>query len=164
MTQVSDAMTRGVRTIGPSETLLRAAQAMTELDIGAIPVCDGERLLGMVTDRDIVVRGVAQGYASDQACVSDVMTEEAEWCFEDDSVEDVLDKMRSHQIRRLAVIDREKHLVGMVSIGDLAVKVHGADTNEALDGISQPAAPDRSGQSQASGSAGGGSSTGEPRQ
>lgn len=163
MNQVADAMTRGVRTICPSDTLIQAAQAMTELDIGALPVCDGDRLLGMVTDRDIVVRGVAQGCANDQACVSEVMTEEAEWCYADEPMDRVLDKMRSEQIRRLPVVDRDKRLVGMISLGDVAVKAEGSDVHATLSAISDPAEPDRSGQSQASGSAGGGSASGEAR-
>lgn len=116
MNQVADAMTRGVRTICPSDTLVQAAQAMTELDIGSLPVCDGERLLGMVTDRDIVVRGVAKGQANDQVCVFEVMTEEPAWCYDDDRVDAVLEKMRALQIRRLPVIDRNKRLVGMLSL------------------------------------------------
>lgn len=163
MNQVADAMTRGVRTICPSDTLTQAAQAMTELDIGALPVCDGERLLGMVTDRDIVVRGVAQGCANDQACVSEVMTEEAEWCYADEPTEKVWERMRSQQIRRLPVVDRDKRLVGMISLGDLAVKARDADLSQTLEGISTPAEPDRSGQSQASGSAGGGAASDKAR-
>lgn len=141
MNQVADAMTRGVRTICPSDNLVQAARAMTELDIGALPVCDGDRLLGMVTDRDIVVRGVAQGQASDQVHVAEVMTEDAAWCYADDKVEEVLDRMRALQIRRLPVVDRNKRLVGMLSLGDVAVKAGDADTGGALKGISDPAEP-----------------------
>lgn len=141
MTQVFEAMTRGVRTIGPSDTLIEAAKAMTDLDVGALPVCDGERLLGMVTDRDIVIRGVAQGCANDQACVSDVMTEEVLWCYEDQDVEAVLDKMRGQQVRRVPVVDHDKRLVGMLSLGDVAVKAQDADMNDTLEGISEPAEP-----------------------
>ncbi len=163
MNQAADAMTRGVRTLCPGDTLTQAAQAMTELDIGALPVCDGERLLGMVTDRDIVVRGVAQGCASNQACVSEVMTEEAAWCYADEPMDNVLQQMRTQQIRRLPVVDRDKRLVGMITLGDLAVKARDADLSETLEGISSPAEPDRSGRSQASGSAGGGSTSGKAR-
>ncbi|NBD22109.1 CBS domain-containing protein [Aquabacterium fontiphilum] len=144
MTQVFEAMTRGVRTIGPSDTLIEAAKAMTDLDVGALPVCDGERLLGMVTDRDIVIRGVAQGCANDQACVSDVMTEDVLWCYEDQDVESVLDKMRGQQVRRVPVVDQDKRLVGMLSLGDVAVKAQDADMNDTLEGISEPAEPMRS--------------------
>ncbi|TAK34899.1 MAG: CBS domain-containing protein, partial [Lysobacteraceae bacterium] len=116
-------------------------QAMTELDIGALPVCDGDRLVGMITDRDIVVRGVAQGQANDRMHVAEVMTEEAAWCYDDDKVEEVLDRMRALQIRRLPVVDRHKRLVGMLSLGDIAVKAEGEDTGEALKGISAPSEP-----------------------
>jgi CBS domain-containing protein len=141
MNQVADAMTRGVRTVCPSDNLVQAAQAMTELDIGALPVCDGDRLVGMITDRDIVVRGVAQGQANDRMHVAEVMTEEAAWCYDDDKVEEVLDRMRALQIRRLPVVDRHKRLVGMLSLGDIAVKATGEDTGEALKGISDPSEP-----------------------
>lgn len=140
MNQVADAMTRGVRTICPSDNLVQAARAMTELDIGALPVCDGDRLLGMVTDRDIVVRGVAQGQASEQTHVAEVMTEDAAWCYDDDKVDEVLDRMRALQIRRLPVVDRHKRLVGMLSLGDIAVKAE-EPTSEALKGISDPSEP-----------------------
>jgi CBS domain-containing protein len=141
MNQVADAMTRGVRTVCPSDNLVQAAQAMTELDIGALPVCDGDRLVGMITDRDIVIRGVAQGQANDRMHVAEVMTEEAAWCYDDDKVEEVLDRMRALQIRRLPVVDRHKRLVGMLSLGDIAVKATGEDTGEALKGISDPSEP-----------------------
>ncbi|AWI55188.1 CBS domain-containing protein [Aquabacterium olei] len=157
MTQVSQAMTRGVRTIAPHDTLVAAAQAMEELDIGALPVCDGDRLVGMLTDRDIVIRAVAQSCAIEDTKVSDVMTEDTVCCFEDQSIDEVQEQMSDSQIRRVPVVDREKHLVGMLSLGDLAVK-GGGRIDGTLEAISQPAEPDRSGQSQASGGAGGGSS------
>ena len=157
MTQVSQAMTRGVRTIAPHDSLVAAAQAMEELDIGALPVCDGDRLVGMLTDRDIVVRAVAQSCAIEETRVADVMSEDTVCCFEDQSIDEVQQQMSDARIRRMPVVDREKHLVGMVSLGDLAVKGDG-DTEGTLEAISQPAEPDRSGQSQASAGAGGGSS------
>lgn len=157
MTQVSQAMTRGVRTIAPHDTLVAAAQAMEELDIGALPVCDGDRLVGMLTDRDIVIRAVAQSCAIEDTKVADVMTEDTVCCFEDQSIDEVQEQMSDSQIRRVPVVDREKHLVGMLSLGDLAVKGDGR-MDDTLEAISQPAEPDRSGQSQASGGAGGGSS------
>lgn len=157
MTQVSQAMTRGVRTIAPHDTLVAAAQAMEELDIGALPVCDGDRLVGMLTDRDIVIRAVAQSCAIEDTTVADVMTEDTVCCFEDQSIDEVQEQMSDSQIRRVPVVDREKHLVGMLSLGDLAVK-GGGRLDDTLEAISQPAEPDRSGQSQASGGTGGGSS------
>lgn len=158
MTLVSQAMTRGVRAMAPTESIMKAAQAMDELDVGVIPVCDGERLVGMVTDRDIVLRGVAQGCAADNTPLSAVMTPDACWCFEDQSVDEAIEQMREAQIRRLPVVDRDKRLVGMLSLGDLATKADGGEAGEALQEISEPSRPDRSSQSSASGSAGGGSS------
>lgn len=111
-------MTRGVRSMAPDETLMTAAQAMDELGIGAIPVCDGERLVGMVTDRDIVLRGVAQGAVVDETPLSEVMSKDARWCFEDQPVADVVEEMRAARIRRVPVVDRARHLVGMLLLGD----------------------------------------------
>lgn len=163
MTQVADVMTRGVRTMPPTETMMKAAQAMEELDVGVIPVCDGDRLIGMVTDRDIVLRGVAQGRPADSTPLRDVMTQNAQWCFEDQSVDEAAEQMRMAQVRRLPVVDRDQHLVGILSLGDVSVKASRQTAGEALEEISEPAAPDRSGQSQASGTAGGGSASGQPR-
>jgi len=163
MRQVSDVMTRGVRTLSPNDTLLVAAQAMQELDVGAIPVCQADHLVGMVTDRDIVVRGVAQGCAADHTPLNDVMSRDVQCCFEDQPLDEVLEQMRDAQIRRIPVVDRAEHLVGIVSLGDVAVKADETRAGEALESISEPAAPDRSGQSQASGAAGGGSAAGQAR-
>ncbi len=156
MTQVSEAMTRGVRSMAPTESVMKAAQAMDELNVGVIPVCDGERLVGMVTDRDIVLRAVAQGCAADRTPLSDVMSEHVRWCYADDAIEDVAEQMRQAQIRRLPVVDREQHLVGIVSLGDLAAKGEDEQAEDVLRDVSEPAEPDRSGQSAASGPAGGG--------
>jgi CBS domain-containing protein len=163
MRQVSDVMTRGVRTLSPDDTVMAAAQAMQELDVGVIPVCRADQLVGMVTDRDIVLRGVAQGCAADRTPLDDVMSRDVQWCFDDQPLEEVLEQMREAQIRRLPVVDRDEHLVGIVSLGDVAVKADETRAGEALESISEPAEPDRSGQSQASGSAGGGSASGEAR-
>ena len=157
MTQVSQAMTTGVRSMAPNESVMKAAQAMSELDVGVIPVCDGDRLVGMVTDRDIVLRGVAQGCPADQTPLSSVMTRDAVWCYEDQSVEEVAEKMRESQVRRMPVVDRDQHLVGMLSLGDIATKAGMREGGEALKEISEPSEPDRSSQSAASGAAGGGS-------
>lgn len=163
MTQVSQVMTRGVRAMSPNDTMIKAAQAMEELDVGVIPVCDGDRLVGMVTDRDLVIRGVAQGRPADNTRLNEVMSPEVRWCYDDQSVDEVAEQMRDAQIRRVPVVDHDKHLVGMLSLGDVAVKADESEAGAALQGISEPAQPDRSGQSQASGAAGGGSSTGKPR-
>jgi CBS domain-containing protein len=143
MNQVADVMTRNVRTVSPQDSIQHAAQCMDELNVGVVPVCDGSRLLGMVTDRDIAVRGVAAGKMGD-ASVTEVMSEHVRWCFEDQDIDEVMDEMRDAQIRRLPVVDRDKKLVGIVSLGDLADR--GADemrVGETLKDISTPSEPDR---------------------
>ncbi|SDH41131.1 CBS domain-containing protein [Variovorax sp. OV700] len=157
MTRVSELMTRGVRTLSPSDSVALAAQAMDELDIGSVPVCDGQRLMGMVTDRDIVLRVVAQKLSLETA-VSDVMSKDVKWCTDSDNVETVMDEMAGYQIRRMPVVDGDRRLVGMLSLGDAAAKGDAGKAGDTLNIISQPAEPDRSKQSAASGPAGGGAS------
>ena len=129
MPHVSDIMTRDVRFIAPREKLQRAAQMMSELDVGALPVCDGNRLVGMVTDRDIIVRGTAAGHAPAEACVADVMTERVCWCFEDEPLDEVMRQMADSQVRRIPVVsrDEERRLMGIVALADLAHRDAGAD-------------------------------------
>ncbi len=161
MTQVAEVMTRGVRSMSPRDSLQFAAQAMDELDVGVIPVCDQERLVGMVTDRDITVRGVAQGRPADSTPVSEVMSEDVLCCFEDQSIEEATEQMRAAQVRRLPVLDKDKHLVGMLALGDVATKAGSDEAGEALTEISEPSEPDRSGNSAAGGKAAGGSASGK---
>jgi CBS domain-containing protein len=165
MTTVADVMTRGVRSMTPQDTVVLAAQAMDELNVGVIPVCDGEKLVGMVTDRDIVIRGVAQQADTKTMKLADVMSTNVRCAKEDEDVDDVLSQMAETQIRRMPVIDRQERLVGMITIGDIAAKDPDDDVDVAisLGDISEPAEPDRSGQSKASGAAGGGSAAGKPR-
>jgi CBS domain-containing protein len=160
MRQVADVMTRGVRSMAPTDTLQLAAQAMDELNVGALPVCDHERVVGVLTDRDIVVRAVAQGRPAQSTPLSEVMSGDVECVCEDDPLEEVSEKMEQHQIRRMPVLSTEGKLVGMLSLGDLAAKAHTPLAGEALAGISQPAAPDRSGNTSAAGAAAGGSASG----
>lgn len=160
MELVCDVMTRGVRALSPADTLQLAAQAMEELAVGAVPICDGQRLVGMVTDRDLTVRGMAQGLDAQGTPLSQVMSDEVRWCYADQSVEEAARIMRDAQVRRLPVVDRDKRLVGMLSLGDVAVKSASHQAVGALQDISQPAEPDRSGLSAASGSAGGGADAG----
>jgi CBS domain-containing protein len=163
MTRVADVMTRGVRTLAPHDSIVKAAQAMEELDVGVIPVCDAQRLVGVVTDRDIVLRGVAQSRQIEKTQLKDVMSQQPCCCDEDDSIETVAEKMREAQVRRIPVVNHDRQLVGIVSLGDLAVKADMGEAGETLESISEPAEPDRSGQSQASGASGGGSASGQPR-
>jgi len=165
MTTVADVMTRGVRTLTPTDSVSQAAQAMDELNVGVIPVCDGEKLVGMVTDRDIVVRGVAQECDMKTTQLADVMSTNVRCATEDQSVDDVLGQMADSQIRRMPVVDGQQRLVGIVSLGDIADKdsANEVDLATSLADISSPSEPDRSGQSQASGAAGGGAADGKAR-
>ena len=137
MPAISEMMTRDVRTVGPDTTLQQAAQLLQELDIGSLPVCDGKRLLGMVTDRDMTVRGTAAGLAPQSTPVKDVMTDSISYCLETDSVDDVARKMGERQLRRMPVIDGERNLVGIVALGDLATN-RARNTDKVLRKISEP--------------------------
>ncbi|MEO6743827.1 MAG: CBS domain-containing protein [Caldimonas sp.] len=137
MTTIQQIMTRGVELIQRDDTIQHAAERMRALDVGSLPVADGKALAGMVTDRDITVRGVASGMIPQEALVSDVMTEEVRWCQETDTVEQVLAQMGDAQVRRLAVLNEAREVVGIVALGDLATR-QSADTDEALREISSP--------------------------
>jgi CBS domain-containing protein len=139
MTTVNDVMTRDVRTLTPSDTVASAAKAMEELDVGVIPVCEGDKLLGMVTDRDIVVRAVAQGLDGNTP-LARVMSTDIRTARETDDLDTVLADMASSQIRRLPVLDGAERLVGIISIGDIAVKGQDEeDVGQSLADISSPA-------------------------
>ncbi|MBA4263926.1 MAG: CBS domain-containing protein [Comamonadaceae bacterium] len=158
MQKVAEVMTRGVRSMLPHDTVLHAAQAMEELNIGAIPVCEGGRVIGVVTDRDIVVRAVAQELPVGSTLLNEVMTNQVTCIFEDEDLNAVMAKMQHSQIRRLPVLDDKERLVGMLSLGDMASKAETGSAGDALADISEPAQPERGGMSSASGHAGGGAS------
>ncbi|HHV7518677.1 TPA: CBS domain-containing protein [Burkholderia orbicola] len=141
MTRVSEVMTRDAATIGPTQSLREAARLMNDLNVGALPVCDGTRLIGMLTDRDIVVRAVSMGVPPDEA-VEGVVSGPANWCYEDDDISAVQKKMEDAQIRRVPVVDRQKRLVGIVALGDLASAADGA-MSSTLGTVSAPSRPDR---------------------
>lgn len=145
MTTVAEVMTRGVRTMKPDDKVVDAARCMDELNVGVIPVCDGEKLVGMVTDRDIVVRGVAVGEVGNMK-LADVMSAHVRSVHEDEDVEEVLSEMAEAQIRRMPVIDGNDRLVGIVTLGDIAAKnpEDEVDVATSLGDISSPAEPDRS--------------------
>jgi len=144
MKQIRDVMTANPRTVGPEDSLRMAAQFMDELNVGVLPVCEGEKVIGMVTDRDIAVRGVAQGLSPDEGQVREVMSASVRTCYDDEQVDDVLDEMADVQIRRVPVLDREQRLVGIVSLGDLAEdRGQQGRVAEALRDISTPSQPDR---------------------
>lgn len=139
MTTVTDVMTRNVRTMAPGNTVADAAKAMRELDVGVIPVCEGDKLLGMVTDRDIVLRAVAEGLNGGTP-LSAVMSTDIHTARETDDLDTVLADMASRQIRRLPVLDGSKRLAGIISIGDIAVKgQEEEDVGQSLADISSPA-------------------------
>lgn len=150
MTTVADVMTRGVRTMRPTDSVVDAARCMDELNVGVIPVCDGDKLVGMVTDRDIVVRGVAQQGQVQDMKLADVMSAHVRCAREDDDVEQVLGEMAEAQIRRLPVVDGNERLVGIVTLGDIAAKnpQDEGDVAMSLGDISSPAEPDRPGAGQ----------------
>lgn len=133
--QVADVMTRNVRIARPDQSIREAAELMSECDCGALPVGEGDRLVGMVTDRDIVTRAVAFGMGCDTR-VGEVMSESVKYCFEDESLEQVGRNMADVQLRRLPVLDRDKRLVGILALGDLAC-AQGRDAAHALSGISE---------------------------
>ena len=135
--RVSDCMTRGVETTSPQETIRDAAKMMAECDAGALPVGENDRLVGVITDRDIAIRAVAEGKGPD-AKVRDVMSAEVRYCFEDDDVDEVLRNMGELQVRRLPVLSRDKRLVGIVSLSDLAMNGASATAGEALSDIARP--------------------------
>jgi CBS domain-containing protein len=137
--KISEVMTREVRIAGPDHTLAQAATLMAELDSGVLPVANSERLIGMITDRDIAIRGIAKGLGPD-AKVSEVMTQDVKYCFDDESCADVAKNMGEIQVRRLPVVNRDKRLVGIVSLGDLAVTMgpDGDAIGDSLAGISRP--------------------------
>jgi CBS domain-containing protein len=135
--KVSEVMTRDVQTVRPDQRVQDAASFMLSADAGSIPVSDGGRLVGMITDRDIAVRGVAKGYGPDTP-VRELMTDEVICVREDDDVDDVASKMSRAQVRRLPVIDSNEQLCGIVSLGDLSREGDEDCANEALQGVSEP--------------------------
>jgi CBS-domain-containing membrane protein len=137
MARIQDIMTGGVTVAAPDTTLQDAAKWMRELNVGALPVCENDRLVGIVTDRDIAVRGVAAGKRPAEARVAEVMTESVHSCRPDDASDSVLKRMGEWQVRRLAVLDADRRIVGIVALGDFAVR-QSAPTDDALRGISEP--------------------------
>lgn len=135
MTTVAEIMSKDTKLIGPTDTIQRAAQLMKETDCGILPVQDGDRLAGMITDRDIAIRCIAAGRGPDTK-VSEAMSEEVLYCYDGDDITDVCQNMAENQVRRLPVMNQDKRLVGIVSLSDLARK----DPNcaKALEGITQP--------------------------
>lgn len=142
--KLKDIMTPNVEVIAPDATVEEAASKMKQLNVGMLPVCDGNRLKGMLTDRDVTVRATAAGREPKTTKVGEVMTPDVVYCFEDQDVGEAAKLMADKQIRRLVILNRNKDLVGIVSLGDLAVD-SGDETLIArtVEGISEPSEPMR---------------------
>ena len=135
--RVSEAMTRDVRVANPGQTIRDVAKIMDEIDAGAMPVGENDRLVGMITDRDIAIRAVAAGKGPDTP-VRDVMSKDVKYCYEDEDLEHVAENMGDIKVRRLPVVNRDKRLVGIVSLGDIAQNEDTETTGETTAKVSQP--------------------------
>lgn len=142
MPTVAELMTTDLAVVSPHDSLQRAAQLMDEYNVGALPVCDGPRLLGLITDRDITVRATSAGLPPAATPVGEVMSEQLRTCRPGEAPEAVMRQMAEVRIRRVPVVDDEGHLVGIVSLGDLATR-HGGRIEDTLRAISWPSAPER---------------------
>jgi len=138
--RVSEVMTRDVRLVEPTQSIRDAARMMSEIDSGIVPVRENDRLVGMITDRDIAVRAVAEGRGPDTP-IREVMTADVKYCFEDDDTDGVARNMAEIQVRRLPVLSRDKRLVGIISLGDMAMSDGSNRVGEAVAGVSQPGGP-----------------------
>jgi CBS domain-containing protein len=118
--KIKDIMKSKVKLIQPDTTLKEAAEYMKELDCGYLPVGQNDRIIGAITDRDIIIRGIAPGHSPSDAMVKDIMTEKVHYCFEDDDVKVAAERMKTKQVRRLIVLNKEKRMTGVVSLGDIA--------------------------------------------
>jgi CBS domain-containing protein len=135
--KVSEVMTSDVQTVTPDQSAREAANFMLRAEAGSIPVTEGDRVIGMITDRDIAVRGVAEGRGPDTP-VRELMTDHVICARQDDDVDDVARRMSEEQVRRLPVLDDDDRLCGIISLGDLARESRGEEAHEALEGVSQP--------------------------
>ena len=134
--KITDVMTTDIQTVSPADTAQQAATFMLQADTGSIPVCEGDRIVGMITDRDIAVRGTAKGLGPD-AQVRDLMSNDVICANCDDSVEDIARAMADRQVRRMPVVDADQNLVGMISLGDLSRHEKQQAAATALEGVSQ---------------------------
>ena len=141
--KVREVMTSDVRWISPQGTLEEAAKLMRDLDVGSLPVLEGRELNGMITDRDLAIRAVAEGRDPRGTRVAEVMTREALCIFDDQTVDEAAEFMQREQVRRLPVVSRERELVGIVALGDLAVETNEGLAGRTLEKVSQPSEPRR---------------------
>jgi CBS domain-containing protein len=140
--KIKDVMTEGVELIGPDATMKEAAAKMAESDVGILPVGENDRLVGVITDRDLVVRGIAQGNDPARTKVRDVMTQGVLYCYDDQDATQAADDMAEQQVRRMPVVSRDKRLIGMISLGDIARK---ADADKAGKALREVVAPGNGG-------------------
>ena len=136
--KVREIMTTNVECVSPDAGLLELANKMKTLDVGFIPICESDRVVGTVTDRDIVIRGLAGGKSINTCKAQDIMTKDVFWCFEDEDVKEVASKMREKEVRRMLILNPEKRLVGVVSIGDIS-KVEEKESGKTLKDITEAA-------------------------
>jgi len=141
--KLNQIMTRDVEIIHPDDTLETAAQKMRDRDIGFLPVCDGDRLIGVLTDRDLIMRALAEGKESKTTLGSDLVTSPAIYCFDDQSVDEAAKLMHDNQIRRIVILGRDKRMVGVVSLGDLAMNIDDKKSGDVLQSVSEPMSASR---------------------
>ena len=141
MKKVMEVMTKDVEIINPNDSLKDAAEKMRTLNVGPLPVCDGDNLMGIITDRDIVVRAVSKGMDPNNTRVSEAMTGDIEYVYENDDIGKVVQKMKEEQIRRILVVNQDKKLVGIVALGDLAEAMNTQEAGQTLESISEPSQP-----------------------
>ena len=138
--KLKEIMTREVEIVHPDDSLQTAAQKMRYRNVGFLPVCDGDRLIGVLTDRDIALRATAEGVDPSKSLSKEWVTNPVVYCFEDQDVDEAAQLMREHQIRRLVILGRDdKRLVGVVSLGDLATNIEEKKSGEVLQEVSEPA-------------------------
>ena len=136
--RIREIMTTNVECVSPDTSILDLAQKMKTLDVGFLATCENDRLVGTVTDRDIVIRGIASERDMSSITAREIMTHDVFWCYEDDDLKDVAEKMREKDVRRMLILNRDKRLVGVVSIGDIA-KVEEQESGKTLRDISEAA-------------------------
>ncbi|WP_426756112.1 CBS domain-containing protein [Myxococcus sp. Y35] len=141
MRKIREVMTGDLTVINAKDSLKDAALKMRELSVGPLPVCDGDRLMGIITDRDIVVRAVSQGKDPNATTVAEAMTGELEYAFDDEDINVVAEKMKDKKVRRILVLDRDKKLVGIVALSDLLEELAEGEVSETLETISEAPPP-----------------------
>lgn len=141
--KLREIMSDNVEVIHPDDTLQTAAEKMRDRDIGFLPVCDGERLIGVLTDRDLITRALADGLESKAMLGRDLVTSPAIYCFDDQGVDEAAKLMHDNQIRRLVVLSRDKQMVGVISLGDLAMTADDKLSGDVLQSVSEPMSASR---------------------